>query len=61
MGFHVLLQSFIYFYMKIMFVPHRKYSYRPPGPVTEIALLIYMYTMFVPHRKHTGLHDLLHG
>jgi hypothetical protein len=27
-------------------------SYRPPQPVTGIALHVYMWIMFVPHSKH---------
>jgi hypothetical protein len=37
----------------MVFVPHRKHTYGPPRPVTEIALLSFMYMIFVPHRKHT--------
>jgi hypothetical protein len=40
------------FYMQIIFVPHRKDTYRPLWPVTGIALLSYM-QMIVPHRKLT--------
>jgi hypothetical protein len=36
-----------------MSVPHRKYTYGPLRPVTEIALFLYMCMMFVPHGKHT--------
>jgi hypothetical protein len=36
-----------------MFLPHRKHTYGPPRPVTEIALVIYTYMLFLPHRKHT--------
>jgi hypothetical protein len=36
----------------LMFVPHRKYTYRPPRSVTVIGLCFYI-LMFVPHRKQT--------
>jgi hypothetical protein len=29
-------------YIQVIFVPHRKDTYGPPRPVTEIALLLYM-------------------
>jgi hypothetical protein len=46
--------------MYMTFVPHRKPSYEPPRPVTEIALLPYMERMFVPHGKHSyNLHGLI--
>jgi hypothetical protein len=38
----------------MMFVPHRKYAYQPPWPVTGMALLIYMKMMFISDRKHTN-------
>jgi hypothetical protein len=37
----------------MMFVFHRKHTYEPPRPVTEIALLLYMNMTFVRHRKQT--------
>jgi hypothetical protein len=36
----------------MMFVPHRKYTYVPPQPVTVIDLLIFMFMIFIPQRKH---------
>jgi hypothetical protein len=38
--------------MQIMFLPHRKPTYRPPRPLPGIALLFYMQIIFVLHRKH---------
>jgi hypothetical protein len=35
------------------FVPHRKHTYWPPWPDTEIALLLYIWMRFVPYSKHT--------
>jgi hypothetical protein len=35
-----------------MFGHHRKHTYRPPLPVTVLALLCYMEIMLAPHRKH---------
>jgi hypothetical protein len=54
--------------MYMMFVPHRKYTYRARPPVTGIGLLFYMYMMFVLHRKYayrprlpvTGIALLVH-
>jgi hypothetical protein len=37
----------------MVFVPHRKHTYRSPLPVAGTALLLYMYMMFIPHKKHT--------
>jgi hypothetical protein len=37
----------------MMFVSRKKDIYRPPCPVTGIALFFYM-KMFVPHRKKTS-------
>jgi hypothetical protein len=46
-----------------MIVPHRKHIYRPPRPVTVIALLIYIYIyiMFVPHRKYVSTSTACYG
>jgi hypothetical protein len=43
------------------FVPHRKHTYRPLQPVTEIALLFYVYIMFVPHKKHRWASTACYG
>jgi hypothetical protein len=32
----------LFFYMRMVFVPHRKHTFGPPWPVTAIALLLYM-------------------
>jgi hypothetical protein len=37
----------------MMFVPHRKHTYRASVPITGITLPFYMYIMLVPHRKDT--------
>jgi hypothetical protein len=37
----------------MMFVPHRKHTYGPARPVTEIASQFYMQMIFLPERKHT--------
>jgi hypothetical protein len=45
MGLQGLLENSFTFYIWFMFVPHRKYTYGCPWPVTGIAL-------FEPQRKH---------
>jgi hypothetical protein len=37
----------------MMFIYHRKHTYRHPQPVTRTALLFVYVLMFVPDRKHT--------
>jgi hypothetical protein len=43
----------LHLYIQMMFVPHRKHTYRPQRSVTGIALLLYIHRMFVPLRKPT--------
>jgi hypothetical protein len=47
--------SFI-FYMKMMFIPHRRNTHWHSRPFTGVALLFYMKMLFIPHRRNTHRH-----
>jgi hypothetical protein len=68
-GLHGLLRGYLYYLYVDMFVPHRKHTYRPPRPITEIALLLYVDNVCTSQETCIyiyiyiciGLHGLLRG